>query len=93
MVKDDSAYTYIFLFLSLLQTYTTIVMAIIGAVKIRKSGGLDMKSQVLLGLSITAQIAARLYLMLFVVGGGVPVGETSKVGLALGLPIPLHCTI
>merc|ERR1719319_942832 len=38
LVKDNSKYTIVFLVFSLLQTYATIVMAIIGAVRIRKSG-------------------------------------------------------
>ena len=42
LVKDESDDTYTFLVLSMIQSYVTIVMAIVGAVKIRKSGGLDL---------------------------------------------------
>ena len=88
--------SYIFLVVSLLQTITTIFMAITGALRIRKSGGLDLKSQVLLGLSATAQMLARLWLMVVCIVMALiqsslwPNLTLLQTSLILCLPIPLH---
>ena len=98
LVKDESTFTTVFLVLSMVQSYATIVMAIIGAVRMRKSGGLDLKSQVLLGLSVTAQISARLWLMVVIASSAMNTAlsitgatlTSAQAGLLLCLPITLH---
>ena len=44
----------------MLKTYATIVMAIIEAVQIRKRGGLNLKSQVMLGLSASPDVSKNM---------------------------------
>ena len=60
---DDSALTWPFLILSLLQSYSSIINSILSAVNIEKSGGLTVKNKIFLGLSISLQMLARLLLM------------------------------
>ena len=52
-----------FLLLSLLQTYLTIILSVIGSINLRKGGQLDLKAKILLGLSVSCQMVARLLVM------------------------------
>ena len=60
---DDSVLTWPFLILSLIQSYSSIIISILSAVNIEKSGGLSLKNKIFLGLSISLQLLARLLLM------------------------------
>ena len=62
-LTDNDPLTTTFLALSLLQTYTTIILSTITSINIRKGGQLDVKSKIVLGLSISCQLAARLQIM------------------------------
>ena len=63
ILVDKTSETIIFLVLSLLQTYLTIILAVISSINTRKGGQLGVKAKVLLGLSLSCQIAARLSIM------------------------------
>merc|ERR1712001_679218 len=82
-----------FLVFSLLQTYTTIILSTINSINIRKGSQLDVKSKIVLGLSITCQLAARLWIMVAIASSVIlsslkPLDMTSGV-LLLVLPIPI----
>ena len=53
LLEDDDPLTITFLVFSLLQTYTTIILSTITSINIRKGGQLDVKSKIVLGLSIS----------------------------------------
>ena len=61
--EGNDPLTITFLFFSILQTYTTIILSTITSINIRKGSQLDVKSKIVLGLSITCQLAARLWIM------------------------------
>ena len=60
----DAALT--FFILSLLQTYMNIILSTIGSINLRKGEQLGIKAKVLLGLSLSCQLAARLTIMVFI---------------------------
>ena len=63
LLKNDSWYEYVFLILSLLTSYATIMLSILTSMKIRKKGNLSFWSKVLLGASFSLQLASRFLLM------------------------------
>ena len=63
LLKNDSWYEYTFLGLSLLSTYATIIFSILTSMKIRKKSHLGLTSRILLGLSFSLQLIARLLLL------------------------------
>ena len=81
-LTDNDPLTTTFLALSLLQTYTTIILSTITSINIRKGGQLDVKSKIVLGLSITCQLAARLWIM---------VAIASSVILSSLKPLDMTC--
>ena len=64
--EEDDHVTIIFVVLSLIQTYVTMILSTIASVNIRKKGQLDVKSKIVLGLSVSCQLMAKLWIMLFV---------------------------
>ena len=95
LLEDNDPLTITFLVLSLLQTYMTIILSTIASINIRKSGQLDVKSKIVLGLSISFQLAAKLWIMVLIgwlvsLPGGY-IDLTSGV-LLLVLPIPIGWT-
>ena len=63
LLKNDSWYEYTFLGLSLLSTYATIIFSILTSMKIRKKNHLGLTSRILLGLTFSLQLIARLLLL------------------------------
>ena len=63
LLKEDNLYEWSFLVFSLLQTYITIIMAVLSNIDIRKRNQLGLRSKVTLGLSASLQMLARLLLM------------------------------
>merc|ERR550539_880204 len=63
LLEDNDPWTITFLVLSLLQTFTTIILSTIASINIRKGGQLDAKSKIVLGLSVSCQLAAKLWIM------------------------------
>ena len=95
LLEDGEPWTIAFLVLSLLQTFMTIILSTIASINIRKGGQLDVKSQIVLGLSISCQLAAKLWIMVLIALAltepeeeGTLVDMTSGV-LLLVLPIPI----
>ena len=98
LLEDDDPATNTFLVLSLLQTYMTIILATITSINIRKGGQLDLKSKIVLGLSVSCQLMARLWTMVWIAVAEIlpdkilyhtnPINLTSTVVL-LVLPIPI----
>ena len=79
LVKDASSiYSYVFVTLSLVQTFITIISSILAAMNIRQDGQLGMKSKAILGLSITFQLGARLLLMVPTALMALPTPEEEK---------------
>ena len=64
LFQDKNEETIAFLVFSLLQTYLTIILSVIGSINLRKGGQLDIKAKILLGLSVSCQMWARLWIML-----------------------------
>ena len=88
--------------LSLLQTYLTIILAVITSINTRKGGQLGVKAKILLGLSLSCQIAARLSIMvifsLSASNPGYPLFQHStltntKAALLILLPIGITWTL
>ena len=93
LLEDDIGLSDItFLGLSLLQTYMTIILSTIGSINIRKGGQLDVKSKIVLGLSVSCQLAAKLWITVFIAVAasfpdeGIPLDSGV---LLLLLPIPI----
>ena len=63
-ITEDGDITFIIL--SLLQTYLTIILSVIGSINLRKGGQLDVKAKLLLVLSLSCQLGARLLVMVFI---------------------------
>ena len=63
ILEENDSETITFLALSLLQTYLTIILSVIGSINIRKGGQLDTKAKILLGLSLSCQMVARFLVM------------------------------
>ena len=94
-LEDNDPWTITFLFVSLLQTYMTIIFSTLASINIRKGGQLDVKSKIVLGLSVSCQLAAKLWIMVFIAvavvvrgDGSISLDLTSGV-LLLVLPIPI----
>merc|ERR550519_2694620 len=85
ILEDNDPGTNTFLHLSLLQTFTTIILCTITSINIRKGGQLDVKSKIVLGLSVFCQLAAKLWIMVFI---ALNVSLSNSV-LLLVLPIPI----
>ena len=76
----------------------TIILATIGSINIRKGGQLDVKSKIVLGLSVSCQLMARLWTMVLIAAAVIvpgkifydtnPISLTSTV-ILLVLPIPI----
>ena len=82
-----------FLFLSLGHSYATTILSITSAMDIRKHGSMTLANKVLLALSVTFQIAGRLWpmvvtSMLAIVE--IPPLSASQAGLLLILPVVTH---
>ena len=91
LLEDDDPLTITFLVLTLLQTFATIIMSTIASINIRKGSQLDLKSKIVLGLSISCQLAARLLVM-------IPIAVSPDISLTsclllLILPIPIGWAI
>merc|ERR1719266_1888025 len=67
--EGDDPLTIIFLVFSVLQTYTTIILSTITSINIRKGSQLDVKSKIVLGLSLSCQLMARLWIMVIITIG------------------------
>ena len=65
LFDQNDSWEIIFLVLSLLQTYITIILSTIASINIKKHGQMDFKSKILLLLSISFQLAAKLWIMVF----------------------------
>ena len=83
----------LFLFLSVGHSYATTILSIISAMDIRQHGKMTFANKVLLALSVTFQIAGRLWPM--VVTSMLAIVETpplsaSQAGLLLILPVVTH---
>ena len=79
LVKDArSISSYVFVTLSLVQTFITIISSILTAMNIRQDGQLGLKSKAILGLSITFQLGARLLLMVPTALMALPTPENEK---------------
>ena len=88
LLEDNDPVAITFLALSLLQTYTsTIILSIIASINIRKGGQLDLMSKIVLWLSVSCQLVAKL-----LINVGISLHSsttlTSSV-LLLVLPIPI----
>ena len=98
LLEGDDPATITFLVLSLLQTFMTIILATIGSINIRKGGQLDVKSKIVLGLSVSCQLMARLWTMVLIASAVIvpskifydtnPISLTSTI-ILLVLPIPI----
>ena len=83
-----------FLVLSLLQTYITIIVSTIASIDIRKGGQLGVKSKIVLGLSVSCQLAAKLWIMLSISVAVISPEEAIPLDMTIGvlllmLPIPI----
>ena len=63
LLDQNDPWEITFLVLSLLHTYTTIILSTIASTNIKKHGQMDFKSKILLLLSISFQLAAKLWIM------------------------------
>ena len=95
LLEDNDPVTITFLVLSLLQTYMTIILSTIASINIRKSGQLDVKSKIVLVLSVSCQLAGKLWTMVHIAvavalpeEGDIPITLTSAL-LLLVLLIPM----
>ena len=82
-----------FLLLSLAASYTSAISSIISAMDIRKHDQLTFSSKLLIGLSVTFQIAGRLWQMVVISMLSIvdtPPLSASQAGLLLILPVICH---
>merc|ERR1719495_419718 len=56
----------VFLALSLLQTYSSIILTTISTINIRKAGQIGAKNKFIIAMSISCQLAAKLWNMVFI---------------------------
>ena len=82
--KDPTETT--FLVLSLLQTCTTIILSTITSIDLKKNKQLNCKSKAVLALSISCQLAAKLWVMVWIARSSSRISSTNVV-LLLVLPI------
>ena len=95
--SGESAYTLIFLILSILQSFFTIILSTLSATNVRKNGQLNVKSKLLLGLSLVFQLAPHItrivwtsLLTLTWFDSGAGIKSMTTASLLLALPVLLH---
>merc|ERR1719336_2405531 len=65
LLDQNDPWEITFLVLSLLQTYTTIILSTIASINIKKHRQMDFKSKIVLLLSISCQLLAKLYIIVW----------------------------
>ena len=102
LLEKSTAYELTFIIFSLLQTFVTIVFAVLDNINIQKGNQLNLKSKIILGLSVFLLLLARLLIMVGITFAGLPQFDswnqnlseealsTKQVALLLAFPILLH---
>ena len=94
LLDENDPWAFPFLIFSLLQTYTTIISSTITSINVRKKRQLITKSKIVLAMSITCQLVAKLWIMVNISllaavpdQGGNPVLSLASATLLLVLPV------
>ena len=102
LLEEDTAYVWTFVILSLLQTFVTIVFAVLDNINIQKGDQLNLKCKIVLGASLFFLLLARLLIVVGIIFAGLPQFDqrnqnlsmpalsSRQAALLLALPIFLH---
>ena len=94
--RQERTYAFTFLILSILQSFFTIILSTLSAMSARKNGQIDLKSKLLLGLSLVFQLAPHILRVVWTsllalpwYNAGAGLGMTTA-SILLALPLLLH---
>ena len=95
--SGESTYTLIFLIMSILQSFFTIILSTLSATSVRKNGQLNVNSKLLLGLSLVFQLAPHITRIVWTSLLTLPwfdseagIKSMTTASLLLALPLLLH---
>ena len=72
LLEEDTTYVWTFVILSILQTFLTIVFAVLDNINIHKGNQLNLKCKIVLGASVFFFLLARLLIVVGIIFAGLP---------------------